>query len=104
MKKLGLALGAGGSRGVAHIGFLKALEEEGLNCPKDVSVTGYDNSYLASECKVLLTTIAHPQQELGSMAARLLLEMIEDENYQQNYRQIVIEPELIIRDSCRKIN
>jgi len=29
-KKLGLALGAGGSRGVAHIGFLKALEEEGI--------------------------------------------------------------------------
>ncbi len=28
MKKLGLALGAGGSRGVAHVGFLKALEEE----------------------------------------------------------------------------
>ena len=27
MKTLGLALGAGGSRGVAHIGFLKALEE-----------------------------------------------------------------------------
>ncbi len=27
MKKLGLALGAGGSRGVAHIGFLKALEK-----------------------------------------------------------------------------
>ncbi|MBQ8394947.1 MAG: patatin-like phospholipase family protein [Clostridia bacterium] len=30
MKKLGLALGAGGSRGVAHIGFLKALDEEGI--------------------------------------------------------------------------
>ncbi len=30
MKTLGLALGSGGSRGVAHIGFLKALEEEGL--------------------------------------------------------------------------
>ncbi|MBE7084399.1 MAG: hypothetical protein E7373_07380 [Clostridiales bacterium] len=29
-KKLGLALGAGGSRGVAHIGFLKALDEEGI--------------------------------------------------------------------------
>lgn len=27
MKTLGLALGAGGSRGVAHVGFLKALEE-----------------------------------------------------------------------------
>lgn len=29
-KKLGFALGAGGSRGVAHIGFLKAMEEEGI--------------------------------------------------------------------------
>ena len=27
MKKLGLALGSGGSRGIAHIGFLQALEE-----------------------------------------------------------------------------
>ena len=30
MKTLGLALGAGGSRGVAHVGFLEALEEEGI--------------------------------------------------------------------------
>ncbi len=29
-KKLGFALGAGGSRGVAHIGFLKAMEEKGI--------------------------------------------------------------------------
>lgn len=29
-KKFGLALGGGGSRGVAHIGVIKALEEEGL--------------------------------------------------------------------------
>ena len=29
-KKLGLALGAGGSRGVAHVGFLQALEETGM--------------------------------------------------------------------------
>ena len=30
MKKLGIALGAGGARGVAHIGFLKALEDNGI--------------------------------------------------------------------------
>ena len=29
-KKLGFALGSGGSRGVAHIGFLKAMEENGI--------------------------------------------------------------------------
>ncbi len=31
MKKLGLALGSGGARGVAHIGFLQALEEAGIH-------------------------------------------------------------------------
>lgn len=30
MKKLGLALGAGGARGFSHVGFLIALEEEGI--------------------------------------------------------------------------
>ena len=29
-KTLGLALGAGGSRGIAHVGFLRALEEAGI--------------------------------------------------------------------------
>lgn len=29
-KKLGFALGSGGSRGVAHIGFLRAMEEQGI--------------------------------------------------------------------------
>ena len=31
-KTLGLALGSGGSRGIAHVGFLQALEEEGKAC------------------------------------------------------------------------
>ena len=30
MKKLGFALGSGGSRGVAHIGFLQAMQENGI--------------------------------------------------------------------------
>ncbi len=30
MKKLGLVLGAGGARGVAHVGFLQALDENGI--------------------------------------------------------------------------
>lgn len=29
-KKLGFALGAGGARGVAHVGFLQAMEDEGI--------------------------------------------------------------------------
>ncbi len=52
---------------------IRALNEEGLSVPQDVSVTGYDNSYLAQTCRVPLTTISHPQEELGAAAAELLL-------------------------------
>lgn len=78
---------------------LKALEEEQIACPLEVAVTGYDNSYLASTCRIPLTTIAHPQERLGEMAAELLLKLISNDAILKDECKIQIEPELIIRDS-----
>jgi len=61
---------------------IRALNEEGLSVPQDVSVTGYDNSYLAQTCRVPLTTISHPQEELGAAAAELLLRIIREGKFQ----------------------
>lgn len=47
MKTLGLALGAGGSRGVAHIGFLQALEEAGI---RPDFVTGCSMGSIVGAC------------------------------------------------------
>lgn len=57
---------------------IRALQEEGLRIPEDVSVTGYDNSSLANQQGLRLTTIDHPQEKLGAMAAELLLSMIQN--------------------------
>ncbi|MBO5046577.1 MAG: patatin-like phospholipase family protein [Clostridia bacterium] len=46
-KKLGLALGAGGARGVAHVGFLQALEEEGIQADY---VTGCSMGSIVGVC------------------------------------------------------
>lgn len=46
-KKLGLALGSGGARGIAHIGFLQALEEEGI---KADFVTGCSMGAIIGAC------------------------------------------------------
>ena len=46
-KKLGFALGAGGSRGVAHIGFLKAMEEAGI---KPDYITGTSMGSIVGAC------------------------------------------------------
>ena len=79
---------------------VRALSDEGLSVPEDVSVTGYDDSYLAETCKVPLTTIRHPQEKLGEMAADLLLSIIREGNKEEG-THILIEPELVIRESTR---
>lgn len=77
---------------------LLAIEEKGMSCPGDIALTGYDDSYLASSCRVPLTTVTHPQERLGEMAAELLLRLIR-EGGQAEGTGIVIEPELVVRAS-----
>lgn len=47
MKKLGIVLGAGGSRGVAHIGFLQAIEEVGI---RPALMTGCSMGAIVGAC------------------------------------------------------
>ncbi|HIZ21808.1 MAG TPA: GntR family transcriptional regulator [Candidatus Blautia faecigallinarum] len=80
---------------------MDVLESMGYNIPQDVSVTGYDNSLYAQRgCG--LTTIAHPQEKLGEMAAELILEKLDHIPEAESKVERVIRPELIIRGSCRK--
>ncbi|MEY8337620.1 GntR family transcriptional regulator [Lachnospiraceae bacterium 62-35] len=79
---------------------INALEERGIRVPEDISVTGYDNSLIGQEKNTGLTTIAHPQEKLGEMAAQLLLEKIRNVPEEESRIPRLIEPELIIRNSC----
>ena len=80
---------------------IQALRAEGLGIPQDVSVTGYDNSHFAQWGEIGLTTIDHPQEKLGEMAAEYLLEKIQGVSPENSQVTCLIEPKLIIRDSCR---
>ncbi len=78
---------------------IQAIYDVGLKVPEDISVTGYDNSYMATNGGLNLTTIVHPQEKLGEMAANLLIQLIRNkEDVNQN---ILIEPEIVIGNSCR---
>lgn len=81
---------------------IRALNEEQLSVPEDISVTGYDDSYLASTGKVPLTTVRHPQERLGEMAAELLLKLIREREPGAEEKHILIEPELVVRESCKR--
>lgn len=83
---------------------MRALIENGLSVPKDVSVTGYDNSYMADSGSIQLTTIAHPQEKLGEMAAELLWNMIQSKSSYTGETKISIDPELVVGNSCAPKN
>ncbi len=78
----------------------QTLIEQGLKVPDDISITGFDDSHIASSCPVRLTTVVHPKEKLGETAAELLLELLEDSDYLNNPREKVFMPELVAGDSC----
>ena len=78
---------------------IRAIREVGKHVPEDISVTGYDNSDSASMDGKQLTTVVHPQEELGRLAADMLLHLIRGE---ETERRIVIEPVLVEGDTVRK--
>ncbi len=79
---------------------VQALNDAGLKVPEDISVTGYDNSYMARSNGFHLTTIVHPQEKLGEMAAELLLKLIENKEGADCEKKILIHPEIVIGNSC----
>ncbi len=80
---------------------MKAIEKNGFSVPEDISVTGYDNSFIAENGLIKLTTIAHPQERLGAMAAELLLEKMNHVPDEESKVERILKPELIIRESSR---
>lgn len=81
---------------------IESLEDCGLQVPNDISVTGYDNSLYAQR-GTGITTIAHPQERLGEMAAELILEKINGVSEADSKVERLIQPELIVRGSCRRL-
>jgi LacI family transcriptional regulator len=85
---------------MSAIGAIRALREEGLRVPQDVSVIGFDDIPGAAFYTPSLTTVQQPLHRMGDVAAQVLLERIEGKKEYPS--DIAIEPELIVRESTAK--
>lgn len=77
---------------------MQAIHDFGLRIPEDISIIGYNNSWVSSLTAPKLTTIDNPLYELGKICAETLLNLINGEKCEE---RIILDTELIVRESTR---
>ncbi len=88
---------------IAAIGAIHALREAGRRVPEDVSVVGFDDIQSAAFQNPALTTVRQPLREMGLIAAETLLRRITASAKEPYPKEIVVEPELIVRGSTARV-
>ena len=88
---------------------LDIIRERKLKVPENISIVGFDDSFLANVSEVKLTTITHPKSDLGGAAAKLILDLIDEKKGEhkkgaKKIDSVVFEPELIVRNSTKMLD
>lgn len=76
------------------LGALRAAEEVGLDVPRELSVVGFDNTYVSGIGRISLSTVDQDGPTTGAVSADLLLQRLDGRT--EPVRQ-VITPELVVR-------
>lgn len=96
---------------IMALGVINACRRMGRLVPEEISIVGFDNIDLSALIEPKLTTVDQNMHKLGTMAAKMLLDIVEENterktNQKTNseYRKVVVTSTLIKRDSCTSIN
>jgi LacI family transcriptional regulator len=81
------------------LGVLQALMGHGVSIPGDIALIGYDDIDFANAAVVPLSSIRQPSALIGQTAVEILLEEAADPTIKS--RQIIFQPELVVRSSTR---
>ncbi|HEX3660870.1 MAG TPA: LacI family DNA-binding transcriptional regulator [Acidobacteriaceae bacterium] len=85
----------------AAVGAMNAVIAAGLRIPDDISVIGAGNIRYAESFRVPLSSVDVPSTELGEHAGKLALQLAENANPPRP-RFILVQPKLLLRESCRR--
>jgi len=89
---------------ISALGAIRALREAGRRIPEDVSVIGFDDIQSAAYQNPGLTTIRQPLRQMGATAAETIVRRIGALKSAEYPKNIVVEPELIVRGSTSAVS
>lgn len=81
---------------------MKVARKKGLKIPDDIQVIGFTDGVLSRHATPSLTTVSQHAQQMGEKAAELLIDKLENETEEEQYQTVVIETELVERESTKK--
>ncbi|MEZ4855606.1 MAG: LacI family DNA-binding transcriptional regulator [Gelidibacter sp.] len=80
---------------------MKVARKLGLKIPEDVQFIGFTDGVLSKHATPSLTTVSQHGQQMGEKAAELLIDKLEKDDQDDHYQTVVIETELILRNSTK---
>ncbi len=80
------------------LGVLQEMTRRDVDVPGDLAIVGYDDIDFATAAAVPLSSIRQPRAQLGHAGAELLIDEVSSPATHQ-HRQVVFEPELVVRES-----
>lgn len=82
------------------MGIMQSIRQHNLKIPENISVISFDNTFIAETETPRLTSVGYKYEKFGDMLIETAVAAIEGENPPKLQ---LISPELVVRDSCRKI-
>jgi LacI family transcriptional regulator len=80
------------------LGVLQEMTRRGVSVPDSLAIVGYDDIDFAAASAVPLSSVRQPREQLGRAAAELLIEEAAGDP-RHAHRQLIFEPELVVRES-----
>lgn len=84
------------------LGILRALKEEGVQIPNDLSIVSFDEQEYSDLLYTPLTTVSHMNENIGDVALKMLFNQF-GKSTRIKPKNVVLNSKLIIRDSVKKI-
>jgi DNA-binding LacI/PurR family transcriptional regulator len=82
------------------LGVLKTARKMNIKIPEDIALMGYDDTRLCELTTPLLSSVRQPKHQIGTLLAEKLIDSIENKDNELKSLNMILKPELIIRESC----